>query len=132
VSDKAVAEFLGPDAGEALVTGCSLWIDAHLDPAVRRIVLQDARAVLAWEDVRVIENRFSAVALRGALRKAMHAGVLESQPLRPMALLLLGALSEGCLYIAEADDPRAARTEVGLLIAEILSGFRVVPDGPKR
>jgi hypothetical protein len=95
-------------------------------------VLQDARAVLAWDDVRAIENRFGAVALRGALRKAMHAGVLESQPLRPMALLLLGALSEGCLYIAEADDPRAARTEIGSLIVEILSAFRVAPDGRQR
>jgi AcrR family transcriptional regulator len=128
VSDQAVAEFLGPDSWEALLKGCSLWVDAHLDPSVRRIVLQDARAVLAWDDVRAIENRFGAVALRGALRKAMHAGVLERQPLRPMALVLLGALSEGCLYIAEADDPRVARTEIGLLIAAILSGFRVAPD----
>jgi AcrR family transcriptional regulator len=125
VSDQAVAEFLGPDSWEALLKGCSLWVDAHLDPSVRRIVLQDARAVLAWDDVRTIENRFGVVALRGALRKAMHAGVIERQPLRPLALLLLGALSEGCLYIAEADDPRAARTEITLLIAEILSGFRV-------
>ncbi len=128
VSDKAVAEFLGPDSWDALLKGCSLWVDAHLDPSVRRIVLQDARAVLAGDDVRAIENRFGAVALRGALRKAMHAGVLERQPLRPMALVLLGALSEGCLYIAEADDPRVARTEIGLLIATILSGFRVAPD----
>jgi AcrR family transcriptional regulator len=128
VSDQAVAEFLGPDSWEALLKGCSLWVDAHLDPSVRRIVLQDARAVLAWDDVRAIENRFGAVALRGALRKAMHAGVLERQPLRPMALLLLGALSEGCLYIAEADDPPAARTEIALLIAKILSGFRVAQD----
>jgi AcrR family transcriptional regulator len=128
VSDQAVAEFLGPDSWEALLKGCSLWVDAHLDPSVRRIVLQDARAVLAWDDVRAIENRFGAVALRGALRKAMHAGVLERQPLRPMALLLLGALSEGCLYIAEADDPLAARTEIALLIAQILSGFRVAAE----
>ena len=38
--------------------------------------------------MRAIENRFGAVALRGALRKAMHAGVIERQPLRPLALLL--------------------------------------------
>lgn len=128
VSDQAVAEFLGPDSWEALLKGCSLWIDAHLDPSVQRIVLQDARSVLAWNDVRAIENRFGAVALRGALRKAMHAGVLERQPLRPMALVLLGALSEGCLYIAESDDPQVARTEIGLLIGAILSGFRVEHD----
>jgi len=125
VSDKAVAEFLRPDSWEALLDGCALWLDAHLDPSIRRIVLQDARAVLAWDDVRAIENRFGAVALRGALRKAMHADVLERRPLRPMALLLIGALNEGCLYIAEADDVDLARTEVVELVVQMLSAFRV-------
>jgi AcrR family transcriptional regulator len=128
VSDQACAEFLRPDSWPALLRGCSLWIDAHLDPSVRRIVLQDARAVLGWDDVRAIENRFGAVALRGALRKAMHAGVLEEQPLRPLAVLLIGALSEGCLYIADAADPTAARAEVGALITRMLSAFRIPPD----
>ncbi len=105
--------------------GCALWIDAHLDPAVRRIALQDARAVLGWDDVRGIENRFGAVALRGALRKAMHAGVLEARPLRPLALLLMGALGEGCLYIAESEAPEEARREVLALITDMLSAFRV-------
>src|SRR5260221_8363640 len=82
VSDQAVVEFLLPDSWEALVRGCARWVDAHLDPSVRRIVMQDAPAVLGWDEVRTIENRFGAVALRGALRKAMHAGVLEQQPLR--------------------------------------------------
>jgi AcrR family transcriptional regulator len=125
VSDQAVAEFLLPDSWDALVKGCSLWIDAHLDPAVRRIVLQDARAVLGWDEVRAIENRFGAVALRGALRKAVHAGVIERQPLRPLSLLLIGALNEGCLYIAGAEDPTAARGEVVTLITRMLSAFRV-------
>jgi AcrR family transcriptional regulator len=127
VSDQAVAEFLGPDSWEAVLRGCALWVDAHLDPAVRRIVLQDGRAVLGWDDVRAIENRFGAVALRGALRKAMHAGDLERQPLRPLALLLMGALGEGCLYIAEAEDPVAARAEVRALITRMLSAFRIPP-----
>lgn len=125
VTDQVAVVFLGRDSWEALLDGCSLWIDAHLDPSVRRIVLQDARAVLGWDDVRAIENRFGAVALRGALRKAMHAGVLEREPLRPMALLLSGALDEGCLYIAESDDPELARSEVRGLITRMLSAFRV-------
>jgi AcrR family transcriptional regulator len=127
VSDLAVDAFLGPDSWKALLDGCSLWIDAHLDPSVRRIVLQDARAVLGWDEVRAIENRYGATALRGALRKAMHAGVIERQPLRPLALLLSGALGEGCLYIAGAPDQAAARSEVGTLITRMLSAFRV-PD----
>jgi AcrR family transcriptional regulator len=127
VSDQAVAEFLRPDSWDALIVGCTRWIDAHLDPAVRRIVLQDARAVLPWDEVRTIENRYGAVALRGALRKAAHAGVITTQPLRPLALLLLGALSEACLYIADAADPAAARTECLALVTEMLSAFRAPP-----
>jgi AcrR family transcriptional regulator len=131
VSDKAVAEFLRPDSWDALLDGCALWIDAHLDMSVRRIVLHDARAVLGADDVRAIENRFGAVALRGALRKAMTAGALERAPLRPLAVLLMGALSEGCLYIAGAEDGEAARTEVHALITKMLSAFRVPATPPK-
>jgi AcrR family transcriptional regulator len=125
VSDKAVAEFLQPDAWQALIVGCRLWVEAHLASDVRQIVLNDARAVLGWVATRAIETRFSTVAVRGALRKGMSAGVLTRQPLRPLALMLTGALSESCLYVAEADDPATALEEVGGLIATMLSGMRV-------
>jgi AcrR family transcriptional regulator len=131
VTDQAAAEFLGPDSWTALLDGCALWIDAHLDPAIRTIALQDARAVLGWDEVREIENRFGAVALRGALRKAMHAGVLERRPLRPLALLLMGALGEGCLYIAESNDPGEARSEVLALITDMLGAFRISAEPSK-
>jgi hypothetical protein len=36
----------------------------------------------------------------------------------------MGALGEGCLYIADAADPTAARAEVVALIVEMLSVFR--------
>ncbi len=129
VSDQAVAEFLQPDSWEALVAGCRLWIDAHLDPRVRQIVLTDARGVLGWDAARAIETRFSAVALRGALRKGMHAGVIERRPLRPLALMLTGALGEACLYVAESPDPDSARAEVGALVVDLLEGIRVRDPG---
>ncbi|MGH8997170.1 MAG: TetR/AcrR family transcriptional regulator [Acidimicrobiales bacterium] len=129
VSDQAVAEFNQPDSWAALVVGCRLWVEAHLDPRVRQIVLTDARGVLGWDTARAVETRFSTVAVRGALRKAMHAGVIATFPLRPLALMLTGALSEACLYVAEADDPAAAREEVGTLVVDLLSGLRPGPAG---
>ena len=128
VSDRAVDRFNLPDSWEALLGGCRSWIEAHLDPGVRQIALVDARGVLGWETVHAIETRFSAVALRGALRKAMHAGVVRRQPLRPLALMLTGALSEGVIYIADADDPDAARQEVHGLVIELLTGLRAGRD----
>jgi AcrR family transcriptional regulator len=124
-SDRAVAAFLGEDSWHALVRGCGLWVDAHLDTSVQRILMQDARAVLGWEEARAIENRFGVVALRGALRKAMTAGVLRRVPLRPLSLLLMGALSEACLFIAEGDDQVAARAEVDELLTDMLGAFHI-------
>jgi AcrR family transcriptional regulator len=124
VSAKVAAVFLDEDPWDGLIAGCELWVDACQDPAVRRILLRDARAVLGWDVVRELDVRFGAVGLRGALRKAMTAGVLDRQPLRPLALVLAGALSEACLYVVDADDPVEARAEVTELIAALLSGLR--------
>jgi AcrR family transcriptional regulator len=124
ISDAAAAEFMQPDSWDSLLVGCRLWVDAHSDPAIRQIVLVDARVVLGWEQARAIETRFSTVVLRGALRKAMNAGVIERKPLRPLAVMVIGALSEACLYVAAADDPPAARSEVNDLIESLLRGLR--------
>jgi AcrR family transcriptional regulator len=127
VSDRVVAKFLEPDAWQALLVGSNLWIDAHLDPVVRRIALRDARAVLGWDVVRDVESRFGAVPLRGVLRRAVRTRVIDVQPLRPLALMLMGTLSEACLYVADADDPTAAREEVRDLVLRLLTGLRVSP-----
>ena len=127
VSDRVVAKFLEPDPWESLVVGSNLWIDAHLDPAVRRIVLRDARAVLGWDAVRRVEARFGAVPLRGVLRRAITKGIIDPQPLRPLALMLMGALTESCLYVADSDDPETARAEVGDLVLRLLMGLRASP-----
>jgi AcrR family transcriptional regulator len=124
VSDAAVAEFNQPDSWAALIAGCRLWVEAHSDPAVRQIALVDARVVLGWETAREIETRFSTVALRGALRKAMHAGVVHRQPLRPLAVMLIGALSEACFYLAANPDNAEAPDEVAELIVTLLGGIR--------
>jgi len=124
VSDRAVVHFLEADHWSALVSGCLLWVELHADPWVRQIVLVDARGVLGWEAARDIESRLSTTALRGALRKAMHGGVIERRPLRPLSFMLIGALSEACLYLGEASDKAEARAEVEALVTALLSGFR--------
>jgi AcrR family transcriptional regulator len=130
VSDRVVSVFLDPDHWKAVTEGCQLMIDAQLDPAVRRIALHDARSVLSWDVVHLIESRYGAVGIRGALRKAMHGGVIEPQPLRPLALLLAGAISEACFYVADAEDPVLAREEVGRLVVRMLEGLKVQTQAP--
>ena len=82
------------------------------------------RAVLGWEVSREIQSRYGAVILRGALRRSMHAGVIARMPLAPLAQMLHGALTEACLVIAGAPDPKAAREEVGQVMMHVLEGLR--------
>ena len=127
VSDQVVAEFLRPDPWEALLLGCDLWIDAHLDPAVQRIAMRDARAVLGWEVVRDVETRYGAVPLRGVLRRAIRRHIIAEQPLRPLGLAVMGALNEACFYVADAEDPAGALAEVRTLVRTLLQGLRIEP-----
>ena len=55
----------------------------------------------------------------------MTAGVMHRRALRPLSLILLGALGEACLYVADADGAADARQEVEALVTELLSGLRV-------
>jgi AcrR family transcriptional regulator len=130
VSDRVVAEFLREDPWEALQLGCELWIDAHLDPAVQRIAMRDARSTLGWEAIRDVESRFGAVPLRGVLRRALRKGLIGPYPLRPLALMVMGTLNEACFYVADADDREAAREEVRALMARFLSGLSQDPHAP--
>jgi AcrR family transcriptional regulator len=127
ITDHVAPSFLEPEPWAALVAGCQATLDAHQDPEVRQIVIADGRAVLGWEVVRAVESRYGAIVLRGALRKAMHAGVIERQPLGPLAQMLNGALTEACMLIADAerDDADRARSEVGAVVVRLLDGLRV-------
>ena len=124
ISDQVVAVFLEPDPWYSLTAGCQLMIDAQLDPAVQRIALHDARSVLDWDAIRAVETRYGAVGLRGVLRRAMRGGAVEPQPLRPLSLLLSGAIAEACFYVADAGDQAAARDEAGRLVLRLLQGLR--------
>jgi AcrR family transcriptional regulator len=124
VSERAATAFLEPDPWEKLCAGCRAMLDAHLDPTVQRILLHDAQAVLDAETIRRVDNRYGAVVLRGALRAAIRAGIVQPLPLKTLALMLTGAIIEGCIVIADADDPSHAREEVGDVLTSLLEGLR--------
>lgn len=124
ITDTVAPCFLDKEPWTALVEGCILTIDAHLAPDIRRIVLVDGKAVLDYDVAQDVENRYGAIVLRGALRRAMHEGVIERMPLAPLARMLNGALTEACVLIADCEDPQATRTEVAAIVERMLSGLR--------
>src|SRR5438874_8508967 len=100
----AVAALSETDAWEQQRAAIGAFLDVCLEPAVQRIVLVDAPSVLGVEAWREIEARYGLGAVSAGLQNVLDAGYIEQQPIEPLAHLLLGALTEGGLLIARADD----------------------------
>ena len=116
--------FDGSDPMETVHHTCVAVIDAHLDPAVQRITILDARSVLDASVRRELDARYEVALLRGAFRAAMRSGLVERQPIITLAHVVAGALTEGCALIAEADDKATARADVVEVISRLLDGLR--------
>ena len=124
VERVAAAATAADDPLEVLHAGVQAFLDACEDPAVQRIALIDAPSVLGWERWREIGLNYGFGLVHGALAAAMDAGVIERQPVRALAHLLLGALDEGALLVARADDDGRTRLEVGHALARHLDALR--------
>jgi AcrR family transcriptional regulator len=109
---------------ELMVAGMRSFLDACEEPAVKRISLTDAPAVLGWVEWREIDNRHGLGLTRAALEGAVAAGVLRPIAVDPMAHLLVAALSEAAFVIANAEQPRKARAEVERALLQLVEGLR--------
>ena len=58
------------------------------------------------------------------LTMGMEAGRLRCQPVRPLAHLLLAALGEAGMVIANAEGPKAARAEIEPALLSLLAGLQ--------
>ena len=112
------------DPWSRLRAGMHAFLDACSEPAMQRIVLIDAPSALGWAAWRELDARYGVGLLSAALQALVDAGMLEPQPVEPLAHLLLGALNEAGLVIAGADDPPAARAAVGASLDRLLRGLR--------
>jgi hypothetical protein len=73
---------------------------------------------------RAADGNVSLGLLEGVLQAAIDAGRLVPQPTRALAHVLLGAIEEAAMVVARADDPEAARAEMGLTVQRLLAGLR--------
>ncbi len=116
----AAAAMAGTDPVDELRRGCLAFLDACLEPAVRRIVLLEAPVVLGWDAWREIDARYGLALVRSGLAGALDQVGLDPAAADPLAHLLLGALNEAALLVATADDPVRARQEVGGTVTLVL------------
>jgi AcrR family transcriptional regulator len=130
IADRIAAGAAGAAADPlaGLRVGGRLFLDACAEPEVERIILLDAPAVLGWEAWRDLAGRYGLGLIQVALQSAMDAGAIAQQPVVPLAHVLIGALDECALYIAQAEDPAAARDQCAAIFDRILRS--ITPDAP--
>lgn len=120
VEQIAAGALSAADPVEALRAGSQAWLDACEEPGIQQIALLDAPSVLGWEEWREIGMRYGFGLVQGTLQAAMDAGLLEPQPVRPLAHLVLGAIDEAAMLVARADDGGQTRREVGESVERFL------------
>lgn len=91
-----------------LRTGCATWLRMALDPAVQRIALVDAPAVVGWRRWRELDERYILGGLRAALEDAAAHGRLALDDVEMLTPMLLASVNEAALMVTRAKNKRAA------------------------
>jgi len=129
---KAAAQVLaaGPaqvDVVAAMKIASSEFLSLSLDPELQRISLIDAPAVLGWERWREIAAEHGLGVIEASLSAAIEAGQIGPRPVKPLAHMLMAALSESAMLVAGAEDQEAARIEVEGALFAVLDGLATTP-----
>lgn len=115
-----------------LVAGCHAFLATCLRPDIQRIVLLDGPAVLGRDRWRAIEDEYALAPLLHGLNSAIRDGIVPPHPPVALARMLLAAINEAGLFIAQSMRPRAARREAGEALDAILNGLRTGAVGTSR
>jgi AcrR family transcriptional regulator len=121
-----------PDPLQALIEGTRGFLDACLDPAVRRIYLIDAPSVLGWHRWREIDAPHGVRTLREGVTAVLAARPDQGIGVEPITFLLSGAFNEAALWVAEAKDEKAARREMDRTLVQLMQRLFKSPGEPAR
>lgn len=113
-----------PDPWDVAIKGSMAYLDACLDPTIQQISVFDAPAVLGVEVQREVADRHASALVTATLQGLMDQGVIRRLPLDPLKRMFIGALTEGGIAIAYADNKKRARREVGEVVVALLEGLR--------
>lgn len=111
------------DPWRAVIAASNAFLDACLERTVQQIVLIDAPAVLGLEEWRKRDQAYLE-SVRALIRSAIAQGLIEDQPVEPLAAVIFGALHEAAMLIARASDKQAARQSVSGAIERLFDGLR--------
>ena len=111
------------NAWDEVREGAQAFLDVALEPEVQRIALIDRPAVLG-RAAGVDVARLGLDLIHRGLLRSMERGLIEPQPLEPLARVLRAAITEAAIYIARSEDHASARADAGGTIDRLIRGLR--------
>jgi AcrR family transcriptional regulator len=129
-SDLAAATIVNErdDSLDLLTAALQQFLDASAENAdVQQILLIDGPAVLGWDQWRSLEAEYGLGVITAMLDAAVAQKLIARQPTAPLAHMLLAAVDEAALFIANAADHHQAHKEARQSLKRLLGGLRTSP-----
>lgn len=103
---KAARPTREPLAG--LRAGCDAFLRLALDPAVQRITMLDAPAVVGWVRWRELDRQYLLGGIETAIGHLAGDGRVDPSEVEYLSHMILAAVGEAAMFVATSDDPDAA------------------------
>lgn len=102
---------------------CQLYLEMAQEAEIKRIILQDARAVLGQRSGT--ESQQCLTSLQSILQELMQAGTIHHTDSEALALLIHGSLTETSFWIADAQDSQQCLKHAVAAVQLLLNGLLV-------
>jgi AcrR family transcriptional regulator len=109
---------------DRLSVGIDAYLDACLEPAYGRIVVQEASAVLGNERYREIEETYPMALLTATLNALKRDGELDFEDINLLSRMVDAMICEMAIMLPEADHPKKLRERGQKIIGALLGAFR--------
>jgi AcrR family transcriptional regulator len=109
---------------DRLFLGIDAYLDACLEPAYGRIVIQEAPAVLGSKRYQEIEEAYPMALLAASLRALKRDGELDFEDVELLSRMVDAMICKIALMLPEADHPKKLRERGQKIIGSLLGVFR--------
>lgn len=123
-TEETLAAIEGSDPWESFTAAVLASLDVVYDPAIRRLLLIEAPAVLGWAEVREGHRKNTIMITERALRAIARRSGEPAPQSSALAHMIVAAVEEAMLYLAHSDDPIRERPEVQAQLLQLLEGVR--------
>tara|TARA_R110000868_G_scaffold159618_3_gene388584 strand:+ start:4929 stop:5549 length:621 start_codon:yes stop_codon:yes gene_type:complete len=120
----ATAARKAPDLLASIGMGTKAYFKICSEGATGRIILGDGPQVLGWQRWREIDSRHFGAVFPHILEAAIAQGLIDKQPVVPMANLLLGAVTEAAVACANSKTPKETGQYYAEAFERLLAGLR--------